>query len=75
VLLPTDHREINKFTGPHDQSYQKVSSIIRGMVHQAKDKIQARLNRMRYSVPHIKQETDLILLQLDRSYTTIRVSS
>ncbi|RDW67573.1 hypothetical protein BP6252_08969 [Coleophoma cylindrospora] len=41
--LPTDHFKINKFEGPDDISYKRVSSVIAEMAKEAKAKVEARL--------------------------------
>jgi hypothetical protein len=48
VLLPADHKKINKFTGPDDQSYLTVSAILQDMAQEADEKVNARLNRAQY---------------------------
>jgi hypothetical protein len=39
---------INKFSGPDDQSYLIVSSILQDMAQEADEKVYTRLNRAQY---------------------------
>ncbi|KAI9855289.1 MAG: hypothetical protein M1824_006216 [Vezdaea acicularis] len=44
VPVQTDHLMINKFSGPNDESYKIILSVLQDMIKRANEKIQARLN-------------------------------